>query len=562
MSEDTVLSVDDVMEMWNYDRENNPQRPLTEYERNIYGGTILRATKQLPYFSDAYAVLSPFVDATAETAYTDANARVGLSYWFFYALDINTRVTWITHEAMHVLNNHFVRGSSLGISNQDMNKLGDLEINTTLETVPSMVLDGLLLPQLYDLPKLKTMEIYLGLVDDDKKDQMAQDAPDAGDSSGEGEGEQSGEGSGAGSGEEQGEQSGEGEGSGAGEDAGEGSNSGSGAGSGEGSDEGSNSGSGAGSGEGAGEDSNSGSGAGGEGEDKDQDSDEGTSQEDRLRRDIENRQKSAPPGIRSCDDLTEERTQGADEADIEKVSPVSQNMARNNTKTRMIDHMNSTQTRGYGTSDDFIKNMIKLMSPPKVDWRELLRRAVSNAYSDTMIGRSHTSYKKVNRRYTQGKIIFPGVVDMIPTTMFAIDTSGSMGKNDYESLLTEIESIIQHSARSRSNMKVFSVDTTVKDVKPVRSVSEINLMGGGGTDMSVAFAYANQLSKKERPNIFILGTDGYTDWNRVIAQLTSASYKPIILVTTHGGYNTAPEQLRRMATVIDVSDDKRAERGF
>lgn len=550
MSEDTVLSVDDVMEMWKYDRENSPQRPLTEYERNIYGGTILRATKQLPYFSDAYAVLSPFVDATAETAYTDANARVGLSYWFFYALDINTRVTWITHEAMHVLNNHFVRGSSLGISNQDMNKLGDLEINTTLETVPSMVLNGLLLPQLYDLPKLKTMEIYLGLVDDDKKDQMDQDAPDAGD--------------GGGSGADQGDQSGEGSGEGSNSGDGEGSGSGSGAGDGKG--EQSAEGSGGGSNSGDGEGSNSGSGAGsgsnGEAEDKDNNSDEGTSQEERLRRDIENRQKSAPPGIRSCDELTEDRTQGADEADIEKVSPVSQNMARNNTKTRMIDHMNSTKTRGYGSSDDFIKNMIKLMSPPKVDWRELLRRAVSNAYSDTMIGRSHTSYKKVNRRYTQGKIIFPGVVDMIPTTMFAIDTSGSMGKNDYESLLTEIESIIKHSARSRSNMKVFSVDTTVKDVKPVRSVSEINLMGGGGTDMSVAFAYANQLPKKERPNIFILGTDGYTDWNRVIAQLTSASYKPIILVTTHGGYNTAPEQLRRMATVIDVSDDKRAERGF
>lgn len=538
------LGLEDVMDMYNQDIKDGGIRKLTDYERNIYAGAVLKGTSQLPYFADAYAVLRPFVDATAETAYTDQYARVGLGYWFFYVIDIETRVTWLTHEAMHILNNHFTRGESLRMTPERMNKMGDLEINTTLQTVPSMKLDNLLLPEKFDLPKLKTLEIYNGLVDEAIEDKIKEQSPDAGDEDGEesqsGEGDSSSE-----------DNSGDSGSSGDSGDSGDG-NGESGEGSGSGGSDGS-------SGAGGGGQGSSGSGSGSGSGDSSDESGEGegsaVNQEDRLRRDIQNRMKGAAPGTRHCDTQTNKREDLADSAGIEKSSIVSQNIARNNTKARMVDHANSTRNRGDGTSNAFINHMISLMSPPKVSWRELFRRAVGSAYSATMIGRSQNSYKRVNRRYSQWQIIFPGTVDLIPTIMFAIDTSGSMGKNDYKAVLEEIEGILKQASRSRGGIKVFPVDTTVQGIQTVRSVKGVKLTGGGGTDMSIAFQYANELPKKEKPNIFVLGTDGYTDWGSVIKQLSFASYIPIILVTDKGGYGTVPDSLKSMATVICISED-------
>ena len=587
MSDSQVtLGIEDVMDMYNEDIANGGIRELNDYERRLYGGVVMRATQELPFFADAFAIISPFMDATADTAYTDEDARAGFGYWFFYVIDIQTRMTWLTHEAMHVLNNHFVRGSSLGITGERTNKVGDLEINTSLQTVPSMNLEGLLLPELYDLPKMKTMELYNTLIDEAINNEMNSDSPGADDknesdksdsddnadngsesgdeadsgSSKSGKGQGSGEGADEGSGEgaDEGADKGTGEASdkGSGKDSGEGSDEGSGEGSGEDSGEGSGGGSGQGSGKGS---SGEGSGAG-SGKDKQgapgNNDDSAQTQEKRLRRDIENKKFQAPPGTRSCDPATQSRSALADKAGVEKVSPLAQNIARNNTKARMVEHMNSTKTRGTGASNEFLQVMISRMAPPKVNWRELFRRAASNACTATMAGRSEPSYKRVNRRYSQGAIIFPGTIDRMPRSMIAVDTSGSMGQNDYKSVLSEIAGILQSAGRSRDGVRAFCVDTEVKNIQPVNAVEDLSLVGGGGTDMDVAFAYANSLSKKDRPDIFVLGTDGHlgTNWNAVYEEVLKSKYVSIILVSTPTGYASAPEKLRRVATVIDISE--------
>ena len=113
-----------------------------------------------PVFREGFALLSPFVDATAETCYTDKHARVGLSYRFLYALDPSTRATWLTHEVMHLLNNHFTRFATAGVRAARANIVGDLEINTCLHANRTMTTSHMLLPQDYDLKKFKTMEWY------------------------------------------------------------------------------------------------------------------------------------------------------------------------------------------------------------------------------------------------------------------------------------------------------------------------------------------------------------------------------------------------------------------
>ena len=135
-------------------------RKLTQEELGIFTETVLTAVNRTPVFREGFALLSPFVDATAETCYTDKHARVGLSYRFLYALDPSTRATWLTHEVMHLLNNHFTRFATAGVRAARANIVGDLEINTCLHANRTMTTSHMLLPQDYDLKKFKTMEWY------------------------------------------------------------------------------------------------------------------------------------------------------------------------------------------------------------------------------------------------------------------------------------------------------------------------------------------------------------------------------------------------------------------
>lgn len=135
-------------------------RKLTQEELGIFTETVLTAVNRTPVFREGFALLSPFVDATAETCYTDKHARVGLSYRFLYALDPSTRATWLTHEVMHLLNNHFTRFATVGVRAARANIVGDLEINTCLHANRTMTTSHMLLPQDYDLKKFKTMEWY------------------------------------------------------------------------------------------------------------------------------------------------------------------------------------------------------------------------------------------------------------------------------------------------------------------------------------------------------------------------------------------------------------------
>lgn len=621
-----------ILENFRKDLKERPIRPLTKEEYEIYAGAIFRAQDMLPSFRDALAVLSPFMDATCTTAYTDKYARVGLSYWFFHLADAHTKAMVVLHESMHVLNSHFVRADSMKVKPHMMNYAGDFEINTNLYTLPAFkdTLEDFLIPQKFDLPDFKTFENYVGMLNDklddiEKSTGNPDDGSDAIDNASQPNSDgspQSGDNSNgdSDSGQQQSGESGNSQSSDSSQnsDGGEGSqsnDSGNGSPSDSGSGESGNSGQDQQSGSGYGESyddyvrkmndtgENKGSGSGGsslddllnERNNKEQkcngnhsgqggtpcdgscdhdsndqnqnDSDKGDGNKDsdgsgkessidNYKRSIgNNKKKKVSKPTRRCDDSTEKRSQAADDAGISRTSEIEQSIARNNTSARITEELNQGG-RGSGSSNEFLKIALNRMLPPKVDWRELFRRAVSNAYSASVMGKSHNSYKRVNRRYSQGSIIFPGTIDHSPKAALGIDTSGSMGNEDFRSILSEIEDIIKNAARQKNSLKVFSVDTTIKGIQPVTSVKNIQLAGGGGTDMSVAFAYINSLEKRDKPDIMILGTDGGTLWESVEKQIRrDGNYHAIILVTQKYEFERVPKSLMSVASVIDISED-------
>lgn len=510
-------------------------RALTEEERDIYAGAVIQASAILPAWRDGIALLRPFYDATAGTAYVDQYSRVGLSPWFFEALGPFQRASVILHETSHVLYNYFVRLAAMGGDPKIGNVASDFEINTGLETVPRVDLSFAIFPQQppYNFPKFLTQEAYYGLLADSglempsNPDSGAPDpnCPEHGDKSDDSGAPQSSS-----------------------EDPTGGAEPGEGEGKGEAAEAAPDSGSNPGEADGAGEPGPGGSectcpsqgqGGGKPGAGKSGDTPHGES--------------------KVCDEATEGRVAAADDAGVERASDVEQAIAKSNTAVRVAEEARQQRAAGNGTMADFLEFSMERMAPPKVDWRSIFRRLVSRMDETIVRGRSDYSYRRTSRRLTSSKFIFPGMVEYQPKIMLGIDTSGSMGQEDFLAIASEVEGILKSASRTRDQLRVFSVDTVVSNVKPVASVAKLDLRGGGGTDMSVAWKYVNQLPKRERPDLFVLASDSHTDWVSIQKQLELAKplkYKSIVLATTSSGHALIPEEVHRLATVVDISEGR------
>ncbi len=510
-----------VLERYADDIKNSPVRKLTPEERNIYSAAVVKAMLFVPAFRDTMALLRPFMDAKAGTAYTDQYSRVGLSYWFFYSLNLDQQASVLLHECMHVLNNHFSRGEDLVDVKKHgkiLNIAGDFEINSTLCRVTGVDLNVGILPHRkpYDFPPNKLLEFYVPLLLEKAKEDCeacsaeAAEAAEAGDSSQAEDGSTSGSDTG-----EAGESGGAGE-SGA-EGDGAASDTGGGAGQ---------------AGQGAGQ-SQSGSGKGAS---------------------------KAPHTCGEgagwgCDESNEATEEAADAAGIPRASEVEQAIAKANTAARILDEKNSG-ARGTGASNEFWDSILQHLSPPKVDWRKILRRVVASSVDSLAKGRADYTYKRTSRRLQHADFVFPGMVDYKPRIAIGVDTSGSMGNEDYQLLLNEIEALIKKTARGKDAVSVFSVDTKVGGIAPVSSVKRLKLSGGGGTQMAVAIQYLKGLTTKEQPDVFVLTGDGYWDWRDIVEELQTAKFKTILCITQHGGFLQAPPHVKQLATVVDISSDE------
>jgi predicted metal-dependent peptidase len=77
-------------------------------------------------------------------------------------------------------------------------------------------------------------------------------------------------------------------------------------------------------------------------------------------------------------------------------------------------------------------------------------------------------------------------------------------------VLVEVEALLQRVGLRGTNVRVLSCDAQVQSVKRVSRASQIELLGGGGTDMGQGIAQA--LALRPRPSIVVVLTDGFTPW--------------------------------------------------
>jgi predicted metal-dependent peptidase len=146
---------------------------------------------------------------------------------------------------------------------------------------------------------------------------------------------------------------------------------------------------------------------------------------------------------------------------------------------------------------------------PVVDWRRVLAAELRRAVADTA-GAVDYSYRRPSRRASvAGQVVLPALRRPVPEVAVVCDTSGSMTEDLLAASLAEVEGLLRSLGLAR-RLRVLACDTAVAPARRITSARQVELVGGGGTDMGAGIAAAAAL--RPRPAVTVVLTDGYTPW--------------------------------------------------
>jgi predicted metal-dependent peptidase len=147
---------------------------------------------------------------------------------------------------------------------------------------------------------------------------------------------------------------------------------------------------------------------------------------------------------------------------------------------------------------------------PKVDWRRVLAAEIRKGLS-TVSGRVDYTYRRPSRRASASPdIVMPALERPVPEVLVLCDTSGSMGDEELATVLAEVDGLLKGVGLARNRVRVMAVDAAVQTVQSVTNARQLNLVGGGGTDMGAGLVAAARL--RPRPSVVVVLTDGMTPW--------------------------------------------------
>jgi predicted metal-dependent peptidase len=146
---------------------------------------------------------------------------------------------------------------------------------------------------------------------------------------------------------------------------------------------------------------------------------------------------------------------------------------------------------------------------PVVNWRTLLAAELRRAVADRA-GAADYSYCRLSRRAAAvGDVVLPALRRPVPDVAVVCDTSGSMSDELLAMVLAEVEGLLRSLGVSRQ-LRVLACDAAAGPAQRVSSARQVELIGGGGTDMGAGITAAAAL--RPRPAITVVLTDGFTPW--------------------------------------------------
>ena len=167
--------------------------------------------------------------------------------------------------------------------------------------------------------------------------------------------------------------------------------------------------------------------------------------------------------------------------------------------------MQAAQAAGAGNVPASIAKMIKDLTEPKMNWREILRQQIQSTIKNDY------TFMRPNRKGWHMSAILPGTnYDETIDICVAIDMSGSIGDEQAKDFLSEIKGIMQEYKDFK--IKVWCFDTRVYneadfDGYCMDEFDDYEPMGGGGTEFDANWEYMKE--HNINPKKFIMFTDGY-----------------------------------------------------
>ena len=175
---------------------------------------------------------------------------------------------------------------------------------------------------------------------------------------------------------------------------------------------------------------------------------------------------------------------------------------RDEVKEAMI---NAAQTAGAGNVPAGVERMIKELTEPKMNWRELLRQQIQSTI------KSDYTFARPSRKGWHTGAILPGMnfQDTIDICV-GLDMSGSIGNDQAADFLGEIKGIMEEYKDYK--IKVWCFDTKVYNEQDFSAdggedLTDYEIYGGGGTDFMANWHYMKD--NDIQPKKFIMFTDGY-----------------------------------------------------
>jgi predicted metal-dependent peptidase len=165
----------------------------------------------------------------------------------------------------------------------------------------------------------------------------------------------------------------------------------------------------------------------------------------------------------------------------------------------------SAAAAGAGKTPAGIMRMIKNITEPKMDWRQLVQQEIQS------IVRNDYSFTRVNRKSMHSGAILPGMKEATTIDVaISIDMSGSIGEEDATVFLSEIKGIMDQ--YEDFNINLWCFDTEIYNHQSISHDNSDDLVeyvpeGGGGTDFEVNWTFMEE--NGIRPKKFIMFTDGY-----------------------------------------------------
>ena len=167
--------------------------------------------------------------------------------------------------------------------------------------------------------------------------------------------------------------------------------------------------------------------------------------------------------------------------------------------------MSAAQSAGAGNIPGEVARMIKELTEPKMNWREILQQQIQSTI------RNDYTFSRPSRKGWHTGAVLPGMnFDETIDICISLDMSGSIGDSQAKDFLSEVKGIMDQ--YKDYNIKLWCFDTKVYNEQDFSAdggddLLDYEIMGGGGTEFMCNWDYMKEHDIV--PKKFIMFTDGY-----------------------------------------------------